>query len=169
MHRYEVDSQASVVAVSASSTVHPVHITAHGLTGFLEGELDAAGRVDLANTHRARLSMPVGEMRSGNRIQDMEMERRLETSRYPTIDCEVDALRDNGRGGYLASARVTVHGLTRPVEADILLSSLPDAVVVDVEQVFDMRDFGISPPRLLMLKVDPRVTVKVRIEARVRS
>jgi hypothetical protein len=168
--RYEVDPQASAVAIAARSTIHPVHIAAHGLNGYLEGELGRGGRVDLKVPHRARLSMPVSQMRSGNPVQDMEMDRRMETGRYPTIDCEVDRLVANGRGGYRASARVMVHGQTRAVEAEVLISTTgPGQVVIDVEHVFDMRDFGINPPSLLIVKVEPQVAVRVRIEAAARG
>jgi polyisoprenoid-binding protein YceI len=165
--RYEVDPEASAVAVAARSTVHPVHITAQGLNGFLEGEF-VGGRVDLAAPHHARLSLPVRQMRSGNRVQDMEMDRRMETGRYPTIDCEVDRLTDNGAGRYRAIGRLMVHGQTRAVEANVQITETgPGRVVVDVEHAFDMREFGISPPNLFILKVDPQVGVRVRIEATV--
>ena len=167
MTRFEVDPRASAVALAASSTIHPVHITAHGLTGSLEGELDRHGRVRLDAPHHAWLSLPVAELRSGNVLQDIEMERRMETARFPTIDCEVVGLVDNGKGGYRASARLSVHGVSRQVEADInLVGKSPNHVVVEVEHIFNMRDFGISPPRLLVLKVEPAVRVRVRIEAR---
>jgi polyisoprenoid-binding protein YceI len=155
------------VAVAATSTIHPVHISAHGLTGSLEGQLDGAGRVQLDKPHHAWLSIPVEELRSGNPLQDMEMDRRMDAARFPTIDCEVDRLTDNGTGGYRASARLMVHGQTRQVEAEITLRvTSQDHVVIEIEHMFDMRDFGISPPRLLVLKVDPVVRVGVRIEAR---
>ena len=167
MSQFAVDPLASAVAVAANSTIHPVHIQAHGVTGVLEGEFDEEGRVRLDRPHRARLSIPVEELRSGNVLQDMEMDRRMDAARFPTIDCEVDALTIGAGGGYRAAARVTVHGQTRPVEADLTLTAVGSAqVVIEVEHVFDMRDFGINPPRLLVLRVDPQVRVRVRIEAR---
>jgi hypothetical protein len=38
-------------------------------------------------------------------------------------------------------------------------------LTIDGEQVIDMRDFGIDPPRLIILTVDPEVTVRVHIAA----
>jgi polyisoprenoid-binding protein YceI len=164
--QYQVDPFASAVAVAANSTIHAVHIQAHGVTGTLEGELDREGRVRLDRPHHARLSIAVDELRSGNVLQDMEMDRRMDAARFPTIDCEVDALVANA-GGYRASARLTVRGRTRPVQAEVILAAVaPGHVVVEAEHVFDMRDFGVSPPRLLVLRVDPQVRVRVRIEAR---
>ena len=33
------------------------------------------------------------------------------------------------------------------------------------ESIFDIRDFGMDPPRILMLKVEPEVGVRVEILA----
>ena len=38
-----------------------------------------------------------------------------------------------------------------------------------VVAVFDIRDFGMEPPRILMLKVQPEVTVRVEIVAEKES
>jgi hypothetical protein len=38
-------------------------------------------------------------------------------------------------------------------------------IEVDGEHIFDMRDFGINPLRLLFLKVEPQVRGRVRIVA----
>jgi polyisoprenoid-binding protein YceI len=166
MARFEVDPQASAVAVAANSTVHAVHITAHGVTGVLEGELTQSGEVNLAQAHHAWLSLPVEALRSGNVVQDMEMDRRMDAAHHPTIDCEIDRLSRTGPGRYLAAGRLAVHGQTRAVEAEVSLSATAAGhVVIEVEHTFDMRDFGISPPRLLVLKMDPVVAVRVRIEA----
>ena len=40
-----------------------------------------------------------------------------------------------------------------------------EMVILAGEKTFDVRDFGLEPPRILMLKVEPDVTVKVAIVA----
>ena len=44
---------------------------------------------------------------------------------------------------------------------------LPDDRTISMsgQSVFDIRDFGMDPPRILMLKVQPEVTVRVEIVA----
>jgi hypothetical protein len=41
-----------------------------------------------------------------------------------------------------------------------------DTLALVGQSRFDIRDFGMEPPRFLMLKVDPRVDVAVDIIAR---
>jgi hypothetical protein len=41
----------------------------------------------------------------------------------------------------------------------------PDTLVIEGEHVFDVRDFGVRPPRIGFLRVHPEVNVAIRIEA----
>ena len=49
--------------------------------------------------------------------------------------------------------------------------SAPDehSLVIEGEQTFDIRDFGVQPPKILMLKVHPDVRVRVKVVARQES
>jgi polyisoprenoid-binding protein YceI len=74
---------------------------------------------------------------------------------------EIDA------GRYRVSGDLTFHGVTRPVEGEVSVS-MPDGdktLVFEGEQTFDIRDFGVQPPKILMLKVHPDVKVRVRVVA----
>ena len=46
------------------------------------------------------------------------------------------------------------------------IAQLDDGTLqLDGSSTFDIRDFGMEPPRILMLKVHPEVTVRVAIVA----
>jgi hypothetical protein len=47
----------------------------------------------------------------------------------------------------------------------VIESTTGDSLQLDGEKVFDIREFGMEPPRILMLKVYPEVTVRVSIVA----
>ena len=69
-------------------------------------------------------------------------------------------------GRYRVRGDVTFKGVTRPSEDEITLSlDGGDAIRLQGSSVFDIRDFGMEPPRILMLKVAPEVTVTVDIVA----
>jgi hypothetical protein len=56
--------------------------------------------------------------------------------------------------------------VTQTVEGEVTVSR-PDngTLVIEGEQQFDIRDFKVSPPKVLMLKVHPEVKVRIRVEA----
>ncbi len=60
--------------------------------------------------------------------------------------------------------------MTRQVEGEVTISA-PDerSLIIEGEQIFDIRDFGVEPPKILMFKVHPDVRVRVQVVARQES
>ena len=150
--------------------MHPSHIDANALTGVIECELDDQGKPRLDQPYSAELTLPVDSIKSGNSIQDREMRRRFDASRYPTITARVtrgEAL--DGGGRYRAVAQLTTHGQTREVSGEVQLDVDGTTMSIDGQQVINVKDFGIDPPRLIILKVEPEVDVRVHIVAELQS
>lgn len=166
MTRFRIVPGRSRVETTVSSSVHPIHASGEGLRGWIEGEIGADGGPNFDVSHGAALELPVEALGSGNRLQDVEMQRRLDARRYPLIEVRVRrAWLDGAGGGARAAFDVTAHGRSRPYEEGFTLRTDGGRVVIEGEHQFDMRDFGVNPPRFFTLKVSPEVRVKVRIEA----
>ena len=57
---------------------------------------------------------------------------------------------------------VTFRGVTNSYEDEMTIAQLDDATLqLDGRATFDIRDFGMEPPRILMLRVHPEVDVTV--------
>jgi hypothetical protein len=65
--------------------MHPIIAETRALVGTIDGELDEDGLPRFELEHGASLQLAVGTMKSGHRLQDMEMQRRLDVRRYPQI------------------------------------------------------------------------------------
>jgi polyisoprenoid-binding protein YceI len=168
--RFEVNTAQSTVRVGLRVNLHPSHINANALTGYIECEIDDQEKPRLDQPYRAELTLPVDAIKSGNGIQDREMRRRFDVSRYPLITAVVthgEAL--DGEGRYRATARLTMHGVTKDVTGDLTLSVNGTTMTIDGQQVINIKDFGIDPPRLIILKVEPDVGLQVDIVAERRS
>jgi hypothetical protein len=56
--------------------------------------------------------------------------------------------------------------VTRPAQGTVNLEVLPDGrLTVTGEQVFDIRDFAIASPTVLMLRIYPDIRVRLHVEA----
>jgi len=168
--RFDVNTAQSTVQVGLRVNLHPSHINANALTGHIECEVDNQGKPRLDQPYRAELTLPVDAIKSGNGIQDREMRRRFDTSRYPSIAAVVthgEAL--DGEGRYRATAQLTMHGVTKDITGDLTLSVDGTAMTIDGQQVINIKDFGIDPPRLIILKVEPDVDLQVHIVAERQS
>ncbi|HEV3274640.1 MAG TPA: YceI family protein [Candidatus Dormibacteraeota bacterium] len=170
MPRFVVDTAQSTVQVGLRVNLHPSHINANALAGFIECEIDDQGKPRLDQPYRAELTLPVDAIKSGNGIQDREMRRRFDISRYPEITAVVthgEAL--DGEGRYRATAQLTMHGVTKDITGDLTLGVSGTTMTVDGQQVMNVKDFGIDPPRLIILKVEPDVDLQVHIVAQRQS
>jgi polyisoprenoid-binding protein YceI len=166
--RYDIVPERSEVWIDATSSLHPIHSRTAGLEGFLDVEVHDGGRLDLTVAPKGQLSLPVQRLSSGNPLEDRELRRRIDARRFPTIDgrlTEMSQAASDGR--YLVRGDVTFRGVTNPYEDEMSVDQLDDNTLrLEGESTFDIRDFGMEPPRILMLRVHPQVSVKVAIEAR---
>jgi polyisoprenoid-binding protein YceI len=168
---YAIDPEKTTVWIEARSSLHPIHSETTGMRGSFEGEVGPDGLLDPAVTPHAQLELPVDKMSSGNGLYDREMMRRVEARRYPTITATLQAMTPTETDGrYVAEGDVTFRGVTQRVSDEMVLST-PEAgtVVFEGSHVFNLPDFGMDPPKIMMLKVYPDVTVRVRIVARAGS
>ncbi len=165
--RYTIDPERSRVWIEATSSLHPIHTGTAGLEGFVDLELDPSGRVDLRAAVTGELSLPVRRLTSGHPLEDRELLKRIDVRRHPTIDGVLQALEPSGEeGSYLVSGVVSFRGVSRPHRDTMTIGALDDrTVTLAGSSRFDVRHFGMEPPRVLLLRVDPEVRVRVEILA----
>lgn len=135
-----------------------------GFQGSLEAEV-AEGVVRLGlPTH---IELEVERLASGHALIDGDLQRRLEARKFRHIKGDLRAATPLDGSRVRLEGELTLHGVSRPltVEATIAVQG-PDLVEVEGEKTIDMRDFGLTPPRFLMLSVEPTVKVRAHLVAR---
>jgi polyisoprenoid-binding protein YceI len=144
--------------------MHPIHGQADGLEGSIEADV-ADGHIDITGVPKISIELPVENLQSGKKLEDAEMMRRIDARRFPKIRGQTTELRKNG-GTYQIRGDLTFHGVTRAVEGDVTISA-PDerSLLIEGEQVFDIREFGVEPPKILMFRVHPDVRVRIKVVA----
>jgi polyisoprenoid-binding protein YceI len=165
--RYRIVPESSHVWIEAQSNVHPIHSSTDGLEGFVEIQMAPDGGVDLTVGPSGQLSLSVNRLSSGNRLEDREMQKRIDAKRYPTIDGALDKMERLGNdGSYKVRGEITFHGVAHSYEDEMTVHAVDDRTIkLAGKSRFDIRDFGMEPPRVLMLRVEPEVDVRVEIVA----
>jgi polyisoprenoid-binding protein YceI len=155
------------VWIDARSNVHPIHSATDGLEGYVELTLGPEGGVDLSVEPTGQLSLPVKRLSSGNRMEDRELHKRIDARRYPTIDGVLNKVARNGKdGSYVVSGEISFRGVSRQHEDLMTIEGIDDETIhLGGSTRFDIREFGMEPPRVLMLKVHPEVDIRVEIVA----
>jgi polyisoprenoid-binding protein YceI len=164
--RYRIVQTRSRVWIEARSNVHPIRTEATGLEGWLDLDI-GDGTINVDQPFLGHLEFPVDNLKSGNALEDREMRRRIDVRRYPIIVGDLKSMKQTDEPSrYIVGGDLTFRGTSRSYE-DEMTVELPNerTVIMSGESVFDIRDFGMDPPRILMLKVQPEVTVRVEIVA----
>jgi polyisoprenoid-binding protein YceI len=124
-------------------------------------------RVCAGPSPTAHLEIQVAELRSGNKLYDAELHRRIDARRHPTVTLDLRACTPVGSTGrYQIQGEATFHGVSRPLDGTVSVTMPSErTLVIRGEQVIDIRDFGVVSPTVLMLRIYPDVAVGLQIEA----
>lgn len=166
MARYRIVPERSRIEAEARSSLHPIRVETVGLEGYFDAEI-VGDRLDPSGPPSGCVEIDADRLKTGNGLYDLELERRLEIRKYPRIRGEVRGMRevDSGRR-YVVRGELTFHGVTHPEEGEVGLRTLDERTVeIEGQLIIDMRNFGLEPPRLLMLKVEPDIRVRGRVVA----
>jgi hypothetical protein len=164
--RFRIDPGRSRVWIDARSNVHPIHSSSDGLEGHVDLPAGGAGTVGAGAPWAGRVALPVTRLTSGNRLEDRELHRRVDARRFPAIEGVLTGIEALGGDRYRVSGEVTFRGVTRRHDDEMTVRFLDQRTVqLEGSSSFDIRDFGMEPPRILLLRVEPQVDVRVEIVA----
>lgn len=164
--RYRVVPERSAVLIEARSSVGQITFGALGVTGAIDAEIHD-GAISLGTQPSAHLEIEVGKLRSGNRLYDAELLRRIDARRHPIVTLDLRTCTVAGSANrFRVAGDVTLHGASRAIEGTVLVTPISTGKLsVSGEQSFDIRDFDIASPTVLMLRIYPDVKVQLQIEA----
>jgi len=169
--RFSFDPERSCVWVDARSNLHPLQTETRGLEGWVELAADPEGAVDLAHPVTGELALSVDRLTSGNQLYDRELKRRIEAKKFPTITGRIINFTTTDEAGrYLVVGDLSFHGKTRTFEHEMSIEFRGGSgIAMKGDYVFDIREFGMKPPSMLMLRVYPQVAVRVELHGHLTS
>ena len=164
--RFRVVPDRSVVLIEVRSTVGPLSFGALGLTGTIDADI-VDGAIRSGSAPSAHLEVAVNGLRSGNSVYDAELHRRIDARRFPTAILDLsDCIESHAGGHYRLVGELTFHGVARVVHGTVNLTPGVDGgLTVTGEHVFDVRDFDVPCPAVLMLRFYPDLRVSLHVEA----
>lgn len=169
MARYRIAPSRSQVWIDARSNIHPIHSRTDGLEGWIDLRFTRAGRFDLRTRPTAHLEFAVEHLRSANPLEQRELRRRIDAKHHPLITGEMTGLEPADNGQFRAVGEITFRGVTR-AHRELTIELVDDSTIrVTGSSTFDVRDFGMEPPKILILSVEPLVEVRIEVMAVLES
>jgi polyisoprenoid-binding protein YceI len=165
MTRYSIVSHRSRVAVEVDSTLRKLELVSTELTGGLEADfLD--GRLEAAHVS-AWFSVRTQSLESGSWLIDRDVRNMFEVRKFPEIGGELLEIKSGDEEHhYRLRGNLRLHGVTREVQGRAHLVEMGDHhAVFEGEMQLDFTQWNLTPPRLLMLRVEPEVVIRGRVHA----
>lgn len=160
---YEFTSE-STVEIHANSSMHPIHGETHEVKGSASGEVQD-GQIVLEPQPQGYFEIPVDAMKSGHKLQDMEMRRRIHAKQYPTIRYELVRI-EGGPDEFDVTGKLTFHGVSREFTEKVRARVEDGTLYAEGEHTLNLNDYDMKPPKILNLQVYPEVRVVVRVVAK---
>lgn len=164
MPRYVVSADESRVWIDGTSSVHPIRATATGLTGWTAFATTTRG-VAKAPDLQGEIRIEVGRLRSGNPLVDRETRRRIDAKHHPEIVGTVTSAERLGPGRLRVTGTIEFRGQVQAVTGELTVVIANDTVTLEGSATFDVRDWGLRPPRVALLQVHPEVDVRIHLVA----
>ncbi|HLX04899.1 MAG TPA: YceI family protein [Candidatus Binatus sp.] len=161
MARYRVVPDRSKIWADARSSLHPISLETTGLEGFLDMTI-VDGHLDTNAPVSGSVELDASLLKTGNGLYDRELERKLEMRKYPRVRGRVISAKALDSGAtYRVQGELSLRGQTSAVQGDVQMR-IVDATTVEFqgEQTIDIRNFGLEPPKFLVLKVYPDVKLR---------
>jgi hypothetical protein len=158
--RYRLSPERSTVTIVGETSLHPITVNVTP-DGWLEAEVKN-GEFVADSDLRGEVEIAVIEFRSGNPLVDRETRRRLKAKRYPTIKGVLSEVVQ------LERSRATVRGVVTFLGQDVELDgdlNIADSAETSLNLVgdgqMDVQWWGLEPPTLMVLKMEPVVSLAV--------
>jgi YceI-like domain len=163
--RFTLDTERSCVWINARSNLNPINTETRGLSGWVEATALPDGSIDQAAPVSGRLEVSADRLSSGNHLYDLELKRRIDARNHPVIIGELVRITPTAdRDRHLVTGDLTFHGRTRTFEHEMFIKVRDDTEIeLTGEYIFDIRQFNMKPPSMLMLKVYPEIAVRVEL------
>ncbi len=164
MPHYVVVADESQVWIDGSSSIHPVRATATGLTGWVSLATTTRG-VAKAPALAGEIRIEVGRLRSGNPLVDRETRRRIDARHHPEIVGTVTAGERIAADRLRVTGTIAFRGQVESVTGEVTVGLGGERLTVEGAATFDVRTWGLEPPRVGLLKVHPEVDVRIHVVA----
>lgn len=158
--------KALVVDTDHSKVEIAVKATVDSFQGQLE-RYTAAVAIDPENNQvsSASFSFKFADVKTGNKGRDEEMNKWQGTAAHPTVTFRL--VKIDGDKTRTAHGLLTLHDVEKPVDFPVSVAADRGLYSIDGETVVDTTAFGLPVIRKFMvLKVDPKVTVRFHLQGR---
>jgi polyisoprenoid-binding protein YceI len=170
---FVIDPAQSSVKYVVKETLRGLETTTVGQTSTISGEIYLT-RAGLATDRPSKFQVDLRTLRSDESQRDSYLRSNvLLTAKYPFADFVVEQLTNFPTGSVEGqqvqlqlTGSMTMHGVTKPLTFSVLARQAGDTLTATADTDFNMTDFSIFPPNVLVAKAQNAVHLQVILVAK---
>jgi len=150
----------------ASSPLHPITTVIGGVSGEL-----SVNWAEPEKTATGTVRVNVSQLQSGGRVRDWNVRRHLDVKQWPESTFELETVSLGSQEPWVADIRgvLTFRGQTQSMALRATTDADEERIVVHSDFPLCLPEWGLTPPRFLVLKVEDVVSVHVHLYASARG
>ncbi len=164
MRTYRVDSKTSKLVVTARSSVHDTEIVWQGITGTIQAEVG-----DDAKEMQASIDVDMTTADAGDWLKNRKMRKDMQFEKHPKASFVLESVDALSQDGEHLTATLTGTLSWRGKSISVTVTGTGDLgvdkLVAKGDFDIDMTKLGITPPKILMIKVEDVVSCQIEIYA----
>jgi polyisoprenoid-binding protein YceI len=115
------------------------------------------------DTIKGTVEVSIKDFVSDNRERDDHMQNALGSSSFPKASYNITGITSNGGDKYTLNGTLNLHGVSKPLSFNGTITNEGKYIHMKEKSKIKMTDFGITPPKLLLLTVRNQVDLSVDI------
>ncbi|BAF72027.1 YceI family protein [Sulfurovum sp. NBC37-1] len=138
--------------VFGDSTIDPV-------TKSITSHLSMGNSVE---SIKGSVDVSVRKLKSDNETRDEHMVEAIASDKYPLATYTFKSVTKTGNQ-YKIDGILNFHGVQKPLSIKADIAEKPGSVALKGKASFKMSDYGVKPPKLLLLTVRDRIDLSVNV------
>ncbi|WP_223034107.1 YceI family protein [Hanstruepera marina] len=162
--QFNLNNGKSSMSIFGTSSLHDWEETVEEQSGTIK--LNTEGQISITALN---ISIVAESIKSGKSAMDKNTYKALDTKNHKYITFkmyESKKIIDLGNSEYqvIVSGKLSVSGVTKTVDLSFKMKVTADTVTLEGEKTFNMKDYGIEPPKALLgtITTGEDVTIKFK-------
>ncbi len=141
-----------------------VNVTAHSFVASLENyDLKIMVDTESAKILNTEFSFDFEDLKTGKKARDKAMLKWEEHHKFPTATFVLAKIHELGEK-IIAEGKLTLHGIEKDISFPINVHTEGPQWTIDGSTIIDHLDWDLPIVKVLVLKVDPELTVTIHVE-----
>jgi polyisoprenoid-binding protein YceI len=117
--------------------------------------------VNNPDTIKGTVEVSIKDFISDNSERDEHMQSVMESSSFPKAIYNISSITPTGGDKYTLNGTLNLHGISKPLSFNGTITNEGKYVHIKAKSKIKLTDFGITPPKLLLLTVRNQIDLSV--------